>query len=75
MDPRFLERKRSATLGRARAPYEEISSQTGGSILPAGIVVPLALSLIRCTSMAVQAFSASASVLKGEPPTLMAHLF
>ena len=33
------------------------------------------LSLIRCTSMVVQAYSASASVLKGEPPTFMALLF
>ena len=39
----------------------------------AGGVAPL--SLIRCTSMVVQAFSASASVLKGEPPTFMALLF
>ena len=31
-------------------------------------------SLIRCTSMVVQAFSASTSVLKGEPPTFMALL-
>ena len=46
-----------------------------GSILPAGRVVPLALSLIKCASMAVQAFSASARVLKGEPPTFMALLF
>ena len=30
--------------------------------------------LIRCTSMASQAFSASANVLKGDPPTLMAVL-
>jgi len=31
--------------------------------------------LIRCASMASQAFSASANVLKGDPPTLMAVLF
>ena len=30
--------------------------------------------LIRCTSIASQAFSASANVLKGDPPTLMAVL-
>ena len=43
-----------------------------GSLLPAGRV--LALSLIKCASMAVQAFSASAKVSNGEPPTFMAHL-
>ena len=43
--------------------------------LYAGGVAPLSLSLIRCTSMVVQTFSASASVLKGEPPTFMALLF
>jgi hypothetical protein len=30
--------------------------------------------VVRCTSMASQAFSASAKVLKGDPPTLMAGL-
>ena len=43
--------------------------------LYAGGVAPLSLSLIRCMSMVMQAFSASASVLKGEPPTFMALLF
>jgi hypothetical protein len=38
-------------------------------------VRPIRSYVIRCTNMASQAFSASANVLKGDPPTLMAGLF
>ena len=71
-DPRSSKRNRRArAIAGCRTRY---FYGAGGSILPAGGVVPLVLSLIRCTSMAAQAFSASANVLKGEPPTFMAHL-
>ena len=52
-----------------------LSVQRDMADLYTGGVARLSLSLIRCTSMVMQAFSASTSVLKGEPPTFMALLF
>ena len=66
-------------LGDISAKTEDISQdhpdQRDMAGLYTGGVARLSLSLIRCTSMVVQAFSASASVLKGEPPTFMALRF
>ena len=54
---------RSATTSPANARYDALNSDRAFD-QPAQI---------RCASMAVQAISASTSVLKGEPPTFMAH--
>ena len=73
--------KRNAICAAVLIGHRVTSSRISSSVqrdmagLYTGGVARLSLSLIRCTSMVVQAFSASASVLKGEPPTFMAVRF
>ena len=73
--------KRNAICAAVLIGHRVTSSRISSSVqrdmadLYTGGVARLSLSLIRCTSMVVQAFSAWASVLKGEPPTFMAVRF